>query len=396
MAMTTPVRAEGGFTLLELLIATAIMLFVLASIFALLNPAEGTFRAQPEVSDLQQRVRVSVDTLVRDLMMAGAGPAAGEGAGPLIDFFAPILPSRAAGTGADPSGTFRADAITLIYVPETVAQATLASALHPAAASVGVTAGPGCPVGDPVCGFEAGMHALVFDRTGAWSPVAIESVASPNLGIQRYGPDLTRTYDAGSPLAQVSMHTYFLKDEDHTQTWQLIHHDGFETDLPVADNIVGLTFEYWGAPQPPTLLEAVSADIGPWTTYGPRPPAAGVFEGAGYEAGGNCVFQVVDGRQVPRLPDLSPASTALVPLPAAMLTDGPWCPGPASPARFDADLLRIRHVRVTLRVQVASGALRGPPGRLFAKGGWARGGEMYVPDQEVRFDVVPRNMNLGR
>lgn len=393
--MTAAARDQSGFTMLELLVASVIMLFVLASIFALLNPAEGSFRAQLEVSDLQQRVRVSVETLVRDLMMAGAGTTSGGAAGPLIDVFAPILPYRA-GDGGDPPGTFRADAITLIYVPETVAQSTLAAPFHPAATSIAVNAGPGCGVGDPVCGFEAGMHALVFDRTGAWSPVAVTSVASPLLLVRRHGPDLTRTYDAGAHFTQVSMHTYSLKSDDSTQTWQLMHYDGFETDLPLVDNVVGLTFEYWGTPQPPMLLRAVSEPAGPWTTYGPTPPAVGVFDGAGYAAGENCVFQVADGRHVPRLADVSPGSTALVPLPAAMLTDGPWCPGPDSPARFDADLLRIRQVRVTVRVQAASRALRGAAGRAFAKGGWAGGGEMYVPDQEVRFDVVPRNMNLGR
>jgi hypothetical protein len=121
----------------------------------------------------------------------------------------------------------------------------------------------------------------------------------------------------------------------------------------------------------------------------------GADAGLGYPVGENCAFQVLDGRHAPRLADLSPGSTRLVPLPAAMLTDGPWCPSPTSPARFDADLLRIRQVRVTLRVQAAARMLRGT-GALFAHGGYAKGGEMWVPDQELRFDVSPRNLNLGR
>jgi hypothetical protein len=40
------------------------------------------------------------------------------------------------------------------------------------------------------------------------------------------------------------------------------------------------------------------------------------------------------------------------------------------------DLLRIRRVRVTLRVQAASPALR-----------------PFLPDREVTFDVAPRNLN---
>ena len=58
-----------------------------------------------------------------------------------------------------------------------------------------------------------------------------------------------------------------------------------------------------------------------------------------------------------------------------MLTDGPWCPsetntdGDDMPNKFDADLLRVRQVRVTLRVQVANEVLRGPAGVLFRHGG---------------------------
>ena len=64
--------------------------------------------------------------------------------------------------------------------------------------------------------------------------------------------------------------------------------------------------------------------------------------------------------------------------------------------RFDADLLRIRKVRVTLRVQVGLKSLRGPTGPLFLRGGTARGGERYIPDQEISFEVTPRNLNFGR
>jgi hypothetical protein len=77
-----------------------------------------------------------------------------------------------------------------------------------------------------------------------------------------------------------------------------------------------------------------------------------------------------------------------------VLVDGPWCPDAGHPDRFDEDLLRIRRVRVRLRVQ-APRAFRGPQGTLFMRGGDARAGR-YVPDQEVRFDVAPRNMNRDR
>jgi hypothetical protein len=62
-------------------------------------------------------------------------------------------------------------------------------------------------------------------------------------------------------------------------------------------------------------------------------------------------------------------------------------------------MLRVRKVRVTLRVQVGDGAMRGanPPGQtLFVNPGTAVDGDRYIRDQEIRFEVTPRNMNIAR
>jgi hypothetical protein len=93
---------------------------------------------------------------------------------------------------------------------------------------------------------------------------------------------------------------------------------------------------------------------------------------------------------------LGPSTGPLVKLTQAMLTDGPWCPDSAAGNRFDADLLRVRKIRVTLRVQVGPKAFRGPIGPLFLRGGTSIGGERYIPDQAIVFEVTPRNLSFGR
>ena len=90
------------------------------------------------------------------------------------------------------------------------------------------------------------------------------------------------------------------------------------------------------------------------------------------------------------------ASGALTPLSAAQLTDGPWCPDAANANRWDADLLRIRRLAVTIRVESALSALRGPAGVLFVNGGSSRQPSRWAPDQEIRLQVSPRNMGLAR
>ncbi len=76
-----------------------------------------------------------------------------------------------------------------------------------------------------------------------------------------------------------------------------------------------------------------------------------------YDASGNYIGPGV-------LPTVDGSLAALTP---AMLTDGPFCGGGSN--QFDPDLLRVRKVRVTLRIQVASAALRGTDQTLWANPG---------------------------
>jgi hypothetical protein len=150
-----------------------------------------------------------------------------------------------------------------------------------------------------------------------------------------------------------------------------MRYDGAATDLPLVDDLTALGFEYYGDPAPPVLRRPLSDPDGPWTSYGPKPPEAGIDdpETPSYGPGENCLFTVIDGATVGR-PEMAQlgAGSALVLLDERRLSDGPWCPDPAAPNRFDADLLRVRRVRVTFHV-------RGTP---------------------IVFDVAPRNLILRR
>jgi len=385
---------EYGFTLVEMLIATAIMLTVTAGVFTVMNPSAGIFQTQPEVADVQQRLRVGVDTLKHDLLMAGAGAYSGSQSGTLNGFFASVQPNRigSLATLDDPPGTFRTDAITMFYVPSTSSQTTISAAMPETSAELKVDDPPGCPPRD-LCGFEEGMQVLLFDDTGSFDPMTITEVqdAAGHLQRNKQGP-LSKSYGIGAKIVEVKQHVYYLD----TTTDQLMHYDGYLTSLPVVDNVVGLDFEYLGEPFPATLRRP---GIDRSMTYGPTPPALGVVQG-GWPAGENCTVQVLGGQHVPRLETLGAAGSGLVPLTQANLTDGPWCPDAGNPNRFDADLFRLRKIRVTIRVQSGNAALRGNVGSgeeaLFAKPGTSRGGYRMVPDQAIRFDVAPRNLNLSR
>jgi prepilin-type N-terminal cleavage/methylation domain-containing protein len=391
-------RDQAGYTLIEMLVSTAIMVTVAAAIASVMNPSQGVFQAQPEVGDMQQRLRIGSDMLTKDLVMAGAGTYSGTFVGALSNYFAVVLPFRSGAINEDPAGTFKTDTVTIMYVPPTSAQTTITDPMPSTSAEIKVNQQAGCPNNDDLCGFKQGMTVMIFDDTGAYDTFDITEIQAPALHLQHRGQDLSKPYDSNSYIAQIYSKTYY-RDPS---TDRLILYDGSQTETPLLDNVVGLRFDYFGDPLPPQLKKPVTDPKGPWTTYGPKPPALGVdVANDTWGAGENCTFKIDagSGLQVPRLPSLGPATGNLVPLgpgTTAALNDGPWCPDAANINRYDADLLRIRKIRVTLRVQTSIAALRGPAGLLFTRGGTSRTAERWVPDMETHFEIAPRNMNLGR
>jgi len=107
--------------------------------------------------------------------------------------------------------------------------------------------------------------------------------------------------------------TYYLK----TETSELMLYDGGASDLPMVEHVVGLAFDYFGA------------------------------DGAG---------------------------RSLVRIDPGLLIDGPWSED-ALHRRVDADVARIRDVRVSIRLEATAPSLR----RL-------------VPDEDITFDVALRSV----
>ena len=393
------VKADEGFSLLEVLMATAVMLAMMAGVFGAIRPAYAIFSRELEVADVQQRLRVASDTLMRDLIMAGGGSYSGERTGMLAGYFAAVLPFRAGVINPDPPGTFQSRTITVLYVPSTPSQATIGQPLIDASADVLVSWAPGCPQNGASCGFQPGMTVVCYDESGAFDEFVVTSAQGDRVQLRHSGNALSKVYAAGTKIVQISSHSYFFDQS----TAQLMHYDGgVGNDTPVVDHLVGLEFGYYGDPAPPRLKKKVTDLVGPWTTYGPKPKPPGVASGTLWPPGENCVFMSDPAQdpsdeplQVPRLAELGGSAT-LARLAEAQLTDGPWCPDASAPNRFDADLLRIRKIAVTVRIEAASSLLRGPAGALFANGGSSRAASRWVPDQEARFEVSPRNLNLGR
>ena len=199
-----------GFSLLELLIATMVLLVVTGGAMKLVSPAGNAFAAQPEAADLQQRLRVGVDALRRELLMAGAGPYTGSPVGPLVYEFAPILP-HSVGTLV-PGSPDHPDAavITLMYVPSTPAQTTTSTDLTSEGVELRVRGQPGCPVGDALCGFRQGMHVVIFDVFGSYDVFTIASVLGDAMRLRHRDDRFATAHPAGSFITEVVSRTFYL------------------------------------------------------------------------------------------------------------------------------------------------------------------------------------------
>ena len=156
-----------------------------------------------------------------------------------------------------------------------------------------------------------------------------------SLGVY-YRPDTISVLGVpSSPLSADAgaTRTYYLKSDPGSDTFELMQFDGQVTDLPVAEHVVRLAFEY--------------------------------------------------------LADPAAVGAAPVVVEPAILVDGPWVED-AARRLYDADLDRVREVRVHLRVESAEASLRGRAGRLFVRGGTSNRPERFVPDEEAVLHVALR------
>lgn len=384
-------RREGGFSLIELMIAMAIMTAVMGAVFGLVGSARGLFELQPELQDVQQRLRVATDVLQRELLQAGAGTRLGAARGALNHVLAPVMPYRVPSGAADDRSPM-SDGISLTSILDERAQVRVRRVIA-GGTSVQVEPNCGWHGRTDVCGFVRDLPVLLFDAAGHTSYGVVTGTDGEFVLIAGDGLGNRVDVGRGAWLAGIARHHFWLEPPRDGDPPRLMHFDGLRTTVPVVDHVVKLAFEDFGAPDPPAL-EHVEFEGGPAvrTTYGPVPPESSRDDDLDvWGRGENCVFSSVGGGQVPRLPPLA-ASREPVTLTAAELRDGPWCPDASDPYRFDADLLRIRRVVIVIRVEAADESLRGSDRGLFVRPGTGVRG--LVPDQEIRFVVTPRNLNL--
>jgi hypothetical protein len=376
-----------GTTLVELLVALTVTVLVLGTALTAVIPASIGFRTLPDHADVQQRLRAVADTLRADVWGAVSGTVARPDGGS-----SPAWPTIfPCGWGIDPvAGSpgpcARPDTFSIVRLERPLSVSTLA-ALGTASAAVPVRRPVGCPVGSSGCEFEAGDRVVMGDGTGFVDVFVVSGVSAQGAELDHAEP-LSVAYDRGATVLGGAIRTYYVKPDLATDSLQLRRLDG-AADVPVVDHLAAFTIEYAGHAEPPLVSRDVS---GRWVaSYGLQPRLSRNSEG---ELDGgvlpSCAFDVVDGAPASTLLPLPANGDGLATMPLPMLADGPWCPAPDSPYRFDADLFRVSRIRVVVRTQSPSRWARGQHHGFYARPGSGTDSARLVPDAGVRFDIVVR------
>ena len=340
-----------GLALLELLIATGVALTTLAIVMTALVPVLDVVRAVPETADLQQRTRGTEAVLVDLVASAGAG-ADLIGEGPLVHAVPAVIPRRVLAS-PDPAGTAWADRLSLVHVEARAAQAPVATAVPAGSPVVPLTWHPACGT-HPSCGFRAGDLVIVYSSTGAMVISTLAAAQGLLLTLDT-PPDQALPLPASAAVIVIKTLSF-----DGIRS-QLRLAANAAASQPLTDDVVGMRVRYYG------------------TAAAPRWPAI---------AGVDSCAVLADG--TPRLGLLGPVPGPPIELTLADFMDGPWCG--TGGWRFDADLLRVRAIRIGLRLQAASTTVRGRAPEWFARPGQAQRPGQEVRDVELDTFVLAPNL----
>jgi hypothetical protein len=167
---------------------------------------------------------------------------------------------RHVGRGGDPAAAARADVITILAVPETLAQTQAMDAISPFAGAIVIAPAPHCTPARPACGFTRGVTIGAFDPTGRLGLWSVEQVINQTLSVQTLvapGDELA----ADAVVTELRIRGY----SHDAQLRQIRYFDGDATDQPVIDAVTALSFRYFDA-HAEIPLSAFSD--GPWRGSG--------------------------------------------------------------------------------------------------------------------------------
>jgi Tfp pilus assembly protein PilW len=229
-------------SLVETLVSMALSVAISGTVLSLVAAGQTIASTQPETADLQQRARVVLQTLGKELREAGAGLEQGSLTGPLVRYFPPLAPSADGG-------------ITIWTATNRHAQATVVTAAVPGATTVALDDSTGCPSGAAACAFAPDTTAIAFSAAGCRTALRLADASGDVL--QLAAPLADCTLDSGSAVAEGTVRTYRVDPVAR----QLIRRDeATGSSAPAIDGVGAMTVTYYADAAGATAITGTADD----------------------------------------------------------------------------------------------------------------------------------------
>jgi prepilin-type N-terminal cleavage/methylation domain-containing protein len=208
-----------GFSLIELLLASALLLMITAAIVTLTTPLRDVLERSQASADLEGGGRVALDQIAADLRHAGGEPSVAAFDVRLWRTLARVLPG--------------ADAVQIRYVPHLAAQGVTAVDAGVGDRRVHLDVTTRCRGGAPACGFRPhDSIALLTTETAR-----LATIDSIGHGFVMLGAPLTAPLPVDAVVSELTSVTYAVRDAgDGSQ--RLVRITGGGAEQPMLDNIV--------------------------------------------------------------------------------------------------------------------------------------------------------------
>lgn len=260
MNQNTNTIHNRGFTMVELLITLAIFGIVVVGIFSVNLSTQRSANTQEEIVDLQQNLRVGLESITRDLRWAGF----------LIPGSSPLIPG-----GSSPIATAAANSIVINTISGSRKVAQIATGFD----SPATIATPKTITIKEAINLDANDLVRIVRPGSATQPVPLVltvDASSSSTSIKIRGFNSAQTFVEGDIIAEYKGASAAGAEDlaPNTVTYQLdadnnLERDGGDDFEDVASNITGLTFSYLmddgseddTAPFPTTLTTPKISDI---------------------------------------------------------------------------------------------------------------------------------------
>jgi len=221
-----PLHEERGFSLLELLVASAMSVLVVGGMLLMLDGLRDIHRDQSQLIDAQMTARLALEQMQRDIELAGIG---------LLGMLSPLPVIEPRDDGG----------IDVRYNSGNVT-ARMTDDADSSHFNV-----------DTVSGFEVGMEVVAYDGTGAFDLLTLTTVEADNLHLH-YSGTASKTYKLADGAAVKQVQTTSYRLETVNGVFWLQRQQDSDAVQPVALNVRSMNIAYYDDANPPAVFTPVT------------------------------------------------------------------------------------------------------------------------------------------